>query len=202
MYLKKWRSWFYGLKPAEKVFEVAALSSSIMQCPLFKFISGSEQFYGKVLQSDLWIALPCILLEKGWCKKSLKFRAGRGKLVKRWKQVLPSSWPQETFPLSVHFPLPRKSCWPLFVCWLYIWYEWMLNVQCFNFHPTYCHLPTLMMSWEVHKRWCSSAGWWREHREPVWVKFLTRMKIKWWIIVALPGLEVPWRPEHFAHGPC
>ena len=100
------------------------------------------------------------------------------------------------------FSLAPKIVSTTFVCSLYIRCEWMLNVQCFNFHPTYCHLPTLMMSWEVHKRWCSSAGWWREHREPVWVKFLTRIKIKWWIIVALPGLEVPWRPEHFAHGPC
>ena len=140
MYLKKWRSWFYGLKPAEKVFEVAALSSSIMQCPLFNFISGSEQFYGKVLQSDLWIALPCILLEKGWCKKSLKFRAGRGKLVKRWKQVLPSSWPQETFPLSVHFPLPRKSCWPLlFAGSIYDMNEcWMSNASIFIRHIAIC----------------------------------------------------------------
>ena len=57
------------------------------------------------------------------------------------------------------------------VCWLYIW--WM-NIG-YQLHPSSSDMwPTLMMSWEAHKRWCSSAGWWKERREPVGEKVLIR----------------------------
>ena len=67
-----------------------------------------------------------------------------------------SLFAKETFPLAVYFPSSPTR-----------------NVE--RYPGCIDILPTLKMSWEAHRRWCSSAVWWKGHHVPaVGFKFCQR----------------------------
>ena len=162
----------------EKAFDDVALSSSIMQCPLWVSIRISA--ISKNSDASYQLHWPGYSRGKWFAKILWSFSLARE--VGQKAKTSSSLFAKETFPLAVYFPSSPTR-----------------NVE--RYPGCIDILPTLKMSWEVHRRWCSSAVWWRGHHVPE-VGFKFRQRHPSASLLFVPGWEGPWRPGHFWYDPC
>ena len=139
-------------RPVEKAFDDVALSSSIMQCPLWVSIRISA--ISKNSDASYQLHWPGYSRGKWFAKILWSFSLARE--VGQKAKTSSSLFAKETFPLAVYFPSSPTR-----------------NVE--RYPGCIDILPTLKMSWEAHRRWCSSAVWSKGHHVPaVGFKFCQR----------------------------